>query len=160
MRFAIHPRASAGNSKRLLEPAKESTIITQGITGDRELRIVLVDEEMTMSFFKRIFSGWAIEVKVPPGKHDIRLIYKTLLWHNVRDFWIVACSGKIYIAKAQTLGYQTDMWIEDKETGKRVGGNKGSEDEPKSIDVSCDQRAQVLKGRAAANPHQNRHRPV
>src|SRR6185295_4222485 len=121
--FGCPPGPQRMYSGPRLEPAKESTIRVQDPTGDKKLRIVLVDAKTTVGFFKRMFTGWAVEVKVPPGKHDVRLIFNAGLFQGWGDLWIVTCPGKTYIAKWLIQGYQGQMWFEEKETGKRVGGN-------------------------------------
>jgi len=123
-----------------LEPAKESTITTNDLTGNPApgLRISSVDNEKTINFLQRLFTGPATEVIVMPGKHDIGLLFNTGASLRRENLWLVACPGKIYFAKARYVDENDfQMWIED-EDGNRVGGVRGSADEPKSKNVSCD----------------------
>ena len=116
----------------------ESTIITTTAArtwDELRIRIILVDGKSALNFFKAMYYGNATEVKVAPGKHDIRLSYSAGFQY-IGDFWLVTCPGKTYIAKADAE-YGVKMWIEDAETGKKVGGVKGSADEPKTKDVPC-----------------------
>ena len=125
-----------------LEPSQESTITTKSLTGDPMpgLGISSVDGEMTITILKRWFTGSPAEVKVLPGKHDFRLIYNTGYSIRTADLWVVACPGKTYVAKVRQVDVGTEirMWIEEEESGNRVGGIKGSPDEPKGKNVSCD----------------------
>ena len=134
------PRPQRMYSGPQLELVKESTITTKGPTGNPMpgLRISSVDNEKTINFFQRWFTGPATEVTVTPGKHDIGLLFNTGASLRRENLWLVACPGKIYFAKARYLDENDfQMWIED-EDGNRVGGVKGSADEPKSENVSCD----------------------
>jgi hypothetical protein len=126
-----------------LGPVEESTITTEVVAGDPApaLKISSVDGKKTVNFFERWFTGWATRVKVAPGKHDLHLIFHTGSWIKTGSLWVVTCPGKTYIARARYVDEdkETQMWIEDEETGKRVGGMKGSADEPKAKDAPCDQ---------------------
>ena len=135
------PKTQKMYSGSQLPPSKESTITTKGTTGEpvTGIRISSVDGEKTVNFFKRLFTGPATEVNVAPGKHDIGLLFNTGSSLKTKDLWLVACPGKTYFAKARFLDENDfQMWIEDKE-GNRVGGVKGSGDEPKGKNVSCGQ---------------------
>jgi hypothetical protein len=136
----IPPQTQTMYSGPPLEPAKESTITTNGLTGDPApgLRISSVDGEKTVSLLIRWMTGPATEVRVTPGKHDIGLLFNTGASLRRENLWLIACPGKIYFAKARYVDENDfQMWIED-EDGNRIGGVKGSADEPKSKNVSCE----------------------
>jgi hypothetical protein len=136
----IPPQTQKMYSGPQLEPAKESTITTNDLTGNPVpgLRISSVDGKKTVNIFIRWMTGSATEVKVTPGKHDIGLLFNTGTSLHRQDLWLVACPGKTYDAKARYDENETQMWIEDPESGNRVGGIKGSADEPKGKNVLCD----------------------
>jgi len=97
-----------------------------------------IDGENTLNFLKSMFYWPVTEIKVIPGKHDIRFKYKMEFGVSIAELWVVTCPGKSYFAKAVAAGAGSLIWIEDEETGKRVGGIKGSVDEPKDKNVPCD----------------------
>jgi hypothetical protein len=73
------------------------------------------------------------EVHVLPGKHDIDAYYATSGGMTIAraSLWLVTEPGKIYVVKGKDVGGgKARVWIEEAETGKIVGGIKGSEDEP------------------------------
>lgn len=135
----VPPQTQRMYSGPQLAPSKESTITTNGLTGDPVpgVRISSVDGEKTVNIFIRWITGPATEVRVTPGKHDIGLLFNTGASLRRESLWFVACPGKIYFAKARYVNENDfQMWIED-EDGNRLGGVKGSADEPKSKNVSC-----------------------
>jgi hypothetical protein len=78
-------------------------------------------------------AGWFThpqEVVVLPGKHRIRVQVTNGLGNGLADLWLVAEAGKKYVAKLETDFGGFEVWLEDAETGARVGGIVGSDDEP------------------------------
>lgn len=74
-------------------------------------------------------------ILVTPGKHDIRArhiaAYGTLIVRSEVTLWFVAqAGGKYGLCHSEEEGRLKSIWIEDKETFRRVGGIKGSDDEP------------------------------
>lgn len=71
------------------------------------------------------------EVHVLPGKHDIDVYYGGGMTIARASLWLVAEPGKKYIVKGKNVGGgKARIWLEEAETGRIVGGFKGSEDEP------------------------------
>ena len=83
------------------------------------------------------YSGFATELFLLPGKHTIGVQWecKTRMTRNPIKLWLIAEAGQEYTVRFERRSDQegrdrVHAWIENKATGKRVGGPVGSPDEP------------------------------
>ena len=77
---------------------------------------------------------WLVRHRSPlsinPGKHNIELSYVVGTSYGHMKLWFVATPGNSYIVRGDSSGYSFKLWVEEEQTGKRVGGIAGSSDEP------------------------------
>lgn len=96
------------------------------------LRIASVDGKSTGNWWDT--SIVVDEILLKPGKHRIGYVATSLNGGSaVLGLWFVAEPGKSYATRTEGTQFYVRLWIEDVETGKRVGGIVGSEDEPSDI---------------------------
>jgi len=95
----------------------------------RGLSVASIDGKHTGHFMQRAIV--VDDVLLKPGKHRIRYLATTLnSSFAFLDLWFVAEPGKTYASRADFDWGGVRIWIEDVQTGKRVGGIVGSADEP------------------------------
>lgn len=70
------------------------------------------------------------EIWLLPGKHSVGLRYSRNAAHAQADLWFVAEAGKSYVGKYEQRGMRVRIWLEEADTGRRVGGVAGSPNEP------------------------------
>jgi hypothetical protein len=100
--------------------------------GER-VDIQLVDDKRTLGTGEGIFSSssGAQAVYLLPGKHTVRLRYRGPGAAVTSNLWFVGEAGGSYLVRGAQVGDGVQVWIEDEKTGNRVGGVRGSADEPK-----------------------------
>lgn len=100
--------------------------------GER-VDIQLVDDKRTLSTGEGILSSssGAQAVYLLPGKHTVRLRYRGPGAAVTSNLWFVGEPGGSYLVRGAQVGDGVQVWIEDEKTGSRVGGVRGSADEPK-----------------------------
>ena len=111
--------------------------------------IVRVDGSSTTNFFSYAAHGWAGEVAVLPGKHEMVVRVDYPLSYAMGLLWLVAEAGESYVVKARSKGYSSFIWIENERTGQPTGGVSGSEDEPKQQNGPTDQSKETTAGEAS-----------
>jgi hypothetical protein len=92
------------------------------------------------------YGGDTRPITVAPGKHKIIFAVASRMYGGRSELWLVAQPGGIYSAHVQitgypdehTAGYRFAVWITDDATGNRVGGVRGSDDEPTDGDKPID----------------------
>jgi hypothetical protein len=71
------------------------------------------------------------EAWVESGRHYLEVRYTDHGGHADGKLWLDAEAGKTYIVRKKIEGYGVRFWIEEKESGKVVGGSaRGGEPEP------------------------------
>lgn len=94
----------------------------------RGLAVRSIDDKPVSKWTERIVVD---ELLLKPGKHRIGYLATDLAGRfAVLDLWFVAAPGKTYVSRTEATRYSVRVWIEDAETGERVGGIAGSADEP------------------------------
>ncbi|GAB3092568.1 hypothetical protein [Lysobacter terrae] len=95
----------------------------------RGLSITSIDDKPIGNWWKNAIV--VDELLLKPGKHRIGYLATTLNNAFARlDLWFVAEPGKTYASRADFEWLSVRIWIEDAQTGERVGGVVGSVDEP------------------------------
>ena len=105
--------------------------VRQDVYGAKKETFVMeVDGNRVVMKIKSTFAGFPTEVYILPGKHNLILAryHGTLLASQM--VWIAVEPGKTYVAKSTDKGYRVNFFLVDEETGLKVGGSKGSSDEP------------------------------
>lgn len=97
------------------------------LPGHRYLIIHKVDDSRASD---RVTLEPVNEIWLLPGKHTVALTFRNENSFATTNLWFVADAGKTYIGKYEMQRFSVRMWIEDAETHQRVGGIKGSDDEP------------------------------
>lgn len=73
----------------------------------------------------------ASQLKLAPGKHVLRYgIEGPYQKFGSTKVWFVAQQARVYVVRFDADFYGFRTWIEDKESGQKVGGVVGSSDEP------------------------------
>ena len=79
-------------------------------------------------------STWILRHRSPleiaPGKHTLDLDYIFGTSSGDMSLWFIAEPGIKYIVRGKVTGYKFLLWVEEFDSGKVVGGLKGSADEP------------------------------
>lgn len=70
-------------------------------------------------------------ITLAPGKHTLRVKAQLGLHYGFADIWLVAEPGRTYRINKDSHGYTFSAWFED-ESGRKIGGVVGSDDEPPS----------------------------
>lgn len=87
------------------------------------VQIVAVDEKKISGKLSRTPQG----VLVEPGKRYIVAKYNNGQAYAFGRLWLDVEKGKTYIVKAQIKNYSVAFWVQDKQTGDRVGGKPDNE---------------------------------
>lgn len=67
---------------------------------------------------------------VTPGKHVLDIYYNDVVHFAKGELWLVAEPGKTYLLITIKKGYGCIFFFQEEDSGKTVGGIKGSVDEP------------------------------
>lgn len=109
---------------------------TAVISGNPNITFLRVDKKtfyFTPCLSTIIFTPVLKSVEVLPGKHNLRVIYKSS--KAEAEISLVAVEGHRYAIKSEdvsTFLSKIRFWVEDEATGKPVGEVKSTDDEPKS----------------------------
>ena len=125
---AIHNyKAYYGKAKQreVLALIKGEARVEEGFLIDDHIYVffVAVDDKVTHG----LFSGMAQSVLVEPGRRHLFVKYRNGQMYANGQLWLDAAKGKTYIVRSLNKGMLVSFWIEDEETGERVGGISGSE---------------------------------
>jgi len=77
-----------------------------------------------------VASRWPYGADVLPGKHTLDVNMQVGRWEGQMGVWWVAQPGAAYVINGTWRDEKFAVWIEDA-YGRRVGGIRGSSDEPK-----------------------------
>ena len=98
------------------------------------MRVFAVDDvpvkPLVLGRFSQYRGDHVEEVLLPPGKHRVMFHLDGKIGCGWGYRWFVAEPGKRYVARFEINRLDFQVWLEEKETGKRVGGLVLSEDEP------------------------------
>ena len=107
------------------------------ITGDTERAHGMLrgfDQQVGITSLdgKSLFRmGWDTDFPesliITPGKHVIGVRYMYMNAYANGTIWLDAESEKSYIIRKQPHNYSVSFWVEETDTGKRVGGIFGQE---------------------------------
>ena len=127
-----------------VDPKKEINLTGTGkarITGESE------DKKTVWASDKKIFitsldgklfrrmgldSDFPASLLIDPGKHEIGIRYIAGPLFSDAVLWLNAEPEKSYIIKKKTAGYSVSFWLEDMNTGKKVGSVFGEDDSQKA----------------------------
>lgn len=98
---------------------------------DERLYISKIDGKSTFNLMHALSANqeYPEQASVEPGRRYLELRYQGRGYAKM-DLWLDAEAGKIYIVRKKAGGGKVRLWIEEKETGKVVGGIRGGEPEP------------------------------
>ena len=80
-------------------------------------------------------------ILVTPGIHGLVVKYSSRSGYTNSHLWFEAIEGKQYKLNRKLNGYSVQIWMEDAETGKPVGGIPGSEPIQNPPLMYCSKRA-------------------
>lgn len=71
-------------------------------------------------------------IRIAPGKHTLQLSYMVAgVGSGSTELWFVAAPAASYNVRGDAVGDRFRLWIEEAQTGRTVGGQVGSADEPR-----------------------------
>jgi len=95
--------------------------------------IMTIDGKTTLTDFDSFIGllRFPEQVLAEPGRHTFEVRFVRGTGSAEGKLWLDAAAGKTYIVRKEIKGYNIRFWIEDKESGKVVGGNvRGGEPKP------------------------------
>ena len=97
---------------------------------DERLYISKIDGKSTFNFAHALTANQEYPEKayVEPGRRYLEFRYQGRGYAKM-DLWLDAEAGKTYIVRKEAGGGKVRLWIEEKGTGKVVGGIRGGEPE-------------------------------
>jgi hypothetical protein len=121
---------SGGCATKFTDPVGDTSSMATLVTSDGAIGILSIDGEVATSPSRVLWSGKGLPGKyyVAPGKHKVL----AMLWGPETRFslWIVTEPSKEYLLR----GDFSNLWFQDLQTGRLVGGRAGSADEPPDKD--------------------------
>lgn len=81
--------------------------------------------------------GYAPAVLLTPGLHYLTVIFSGGQWQGGSTMWLDAEAGHVYDTKYEQRGRLFRMWLEDRGTGKPVGGLPGGEPAGSTVENKC-----------------------
>lgn len=112
-----------------LKQSQDAVLLVEGkhstVGFNKKMFIKQVDE-MSLRDIKAMLTGqmfpYPHKVFVLPGKHTISVVTAVSMGHATAELWFVAEAGKTYIVRSNSNGDTVSTWIEDGDSGVRVGG--------------------------------------
>ncbi len=95
-----------------------------------DVRIMFVDGVRCVGFLKYLMGGFAGEVTLDPGYHELEIRYADPNRPSSYFFGLTCEPGKTYRVKSEVVGKAVRIWLEDAETGKLAGKVISSRNEP------------------------------
>lgn len=99
---------------------------------DERVYISKIDDKSTFNLMHALTANqeYPEQASVEHGRRYLEVRYQGHSGYTKMDLWFDAEAGKTYIVRKAVEGRNIRFWIEEKESGKVVGGIRGGEPKP------------------------------